>query len=458
MVMTSKTKRARSPEPQESLESLFAAAGLGEAPLCRALKRLQTRSPSPNVYSRLQVGVQALDEEESSVSSQGPSLQSRRAPGIVQDRGPAMSSDSRSTAPGSVGHRKRYAVRRRQLPVDCDIDSSTDSESDASVTPWRLPGPSAGNSAANSGYSGAHLQSQSYADSATSQRYLLPRFTISTRSTNGEPAASHPLLQPQPLRPHTSQFQPSQAISGSNFPSSSTGANPNTWSNVPMFRNERGACYEADVAGRLVDRGAGELPEVERQAQSTVLSAHSRHNLGAAANPRHFRPRGLHHEEDDDEEEDRAALGRHRTNANAHQGHEQVGSPGRAPTDRRFPGVAPLLANVGFDVLMNELPGRLERIQVAGEQGGGARDPGGEVEDGVGGMQVPEGDIAQPQTPTRNEECPTPRGARAAGNRSSQRGEISYESLYEETNTLLKNLHFERVKRLGHSAVAWKVE
>ncbi len=73
-------------------------------------------------------------------------------------------------------------------------------------------------------------------------------------------------------------------------------------------------------------------------------------------------------------------------------------------------------------------------------------------------MQGPEGDIAQPQTPTRTEECPTPRGARAAGVRPSQRGEISYESLYEETNTLLKNLHFERVKRLGHSAVAWKVE
>lgn len=87
---------------------------------------------------------------------------------------------------------------------------------------------------------------------------------------------------------------------------------------------------------------------------------------------------------------------------------------------------------------------------------------GGAQEPGEGIPQVlrqPEAEIAQPRTPTRDEECPTPREgrARAVGVRSSSREEEkSYESLYEETNNLLKNLHFERVKRLGSSAPsAW---
>lgn len=189
------------------------------------------------------------------------------------------------------------------------------------MTPWRLAGPSPGNSAANSGYSGGHLQSQSYADSATSQRYVLPRFTISTRTRSGEAAVAHPLLQPQPLRPHTSQFQPSQALCASNFPSSSSGANPQAWSNAGMFRGERVAARdEAGGAGRGTDREGSELPAGERPSRNTHFPVQSRHHQGAITQPHRLRPRGLHREDDDDEEEDNAAMERHRVIGSANHG------------------------------------------------------------------------------------------------------------------------------------------
>lgn len=49
--------------------------------------------------------------------------------------------------------------------------------------------------------------------------------------------------------------------------------------------------------------------------------------------------------------------------------HSHAGLQGRqeGPSERRFPGVAPLLVNVGFNAILDELPGRLERIQVAGK-------------------------------------------------------------------------------------------
>jgi hypothetical protein len=86
----------------------------------------------------------------------------------------------------------------------------------------------------------------------------------------------------------------------------------------------------------------------------------------------------------------------------------------------------------------------------AGEQQVGPRDAVGEDNGAPERMQQPEGEVAEPRTPTRNEECPTPRESRArAGGVRSNQDRLSYESLYEETNSLLKNLHFERVKRLN---------
>lgn len=211
----------------------------------------------------------------------------------------------------SSRNRHSYTVRRRSGSPQCDIDVSSDSESEASVTRWRRAGPSAADSAADSGYSGVHLQGHAaFADSATSQRYVLPRFTISTRTRPEEAAAaSHPLLQPQPLRPHTSQFQPSHAISAANFPSSSAGRLQHPpW---PLERAPGVLSQNATLAGQVAAGGQNDEQNMARPGRDSVLAGSASmgyHPRGAAVAPR-ARPRGLVDGEIDGEEND-GALGR----------------------------------------------------------------------------------------------------------------------------------------------------
>jgi hypothetical protein len=141
----------------------------------------------------------------------------RRPPLAAMQCRPTTSSDSRTTGPvagpsSSGMPREDRPLPRASTPLHDDLDSSSASESEASVTRWRPPGPSAGTSAGDSTHSSGWVQSQADADSATSQRYVLPRFVISTRTR-----PSHPQLQPLPLRPHTAQFHPSQAAAGPSF-------------------------------------------------------------------------------------------------------------------------------------------------------------------------------------------------------------------------------------------------
>lgn len=226
-----------------------------------------------------------------------------------------------------------YTVRRRSdSSSQCDIDVSSDSESEASVTRWRRAGPSAGGSAADSGYSAVHLQGHAaFADSATSQRYVLPRFTISTRTRPGEAAASHPLLQPQPLRPHTSQFQPSQALSAANFPSSSSGSLQQApW---PLDRAPGGLSQSTSLPGHT----AGGQPDEQnmtlhgRDAFMAVAAPNVYHPRGAALASRP-RPRGLA-DGDDEEEEDDEAEGRDDRRVGSRQGTADPSSRLPLPAD-----------------------------------------------------------------------------------------------------------------------------
>jgi hypothetical protein len=239
-------------------------------------------------------------------------VSSYRVPGNAADRGPAISGDSRSnvatTQARSGSYRKKYKVQRHRgsSAVDCDVDSSTDSESEASVTRWKLTGPSVGHSAADSGYSsGQQLHSQAYADSATSQRYVLPRFTISTRTRPAEAASAYPLLQPLPLRPHTSQFHPSRAMSASNFPASSSGTHPQAWSSVGLPGDDRAAPGGGPVqASRERAQEGMDLPEGEPLVYGSARGSLRWRYPGPAAQHHNMLPPGLHHDEEEDEEHD----------------------------------------------------------------------------------------------------------------------------------------------------------
>ena len=56
----------------------------------------------------------------------------------------------------------------------------------------------------------------------------------------------------------------------------------------------------------------------------------------------------------------------------------------------------------------------------------------------------------EPTTPGREERSPsTPPRPGRLGKRANSSKDASYEWLYEETNALLKNLHFQRLKRVA---------
>lgn len=68
------------------------------------------------------------------------------------------------------------------------------------------------------------------------------------------------------------------------------------------------------------------------------------------------------------------------------------------------------------------------------------------------GGERPNMGVEEPTTPTREEYVSSAEGGvRPVGARAMKEGDAAYDSLYEETNHLLKNLHFERVKRWSRS-------